>query len=173
MAKARLYLDVDGRINLFGMSTWPGGLREGSVTLQHDGFGQVIESGGWAVSRNPTYVINWAPGMIDELNKLDVELVWLTTWCDNAPELIAPLVGLTLPSRVVKPLSGRVTFPSIEWKISALEADLYGFDGKSIWVEDEFTHFYHSGLGLRVQPDPNFGVRQWEMEAIKAYLEGK
>lgn len=176
MSKARLYLDVDGCINLFGFSTWPSGeVKTGVATLVHDGFGQVIEAGEWTQVFKPSYTIAWAPELIDELNSLDVELVWLTTWCQNAVDLIAPMVGLTLSSRVLLPLSGQVTFPSILWKSEALSQDLYGFSGKHIWIDDEPTpDDWAASSALsgvhRVQPDPNFGIRPHEVEAMKQYL---
>lgn len=171
MTRARLYLDVDGCINLFGASPWPSGeIHSGIATLVHDGFGQVIDEDGWARGSNPSYAINWAPEMIAELNALDVDLVWLTTWCHNATDLIAPMVGLTLESRVLEPITGRVSFPSIFWKVVALAADLKDFDGKHIWIEDEPTPEDYQYEGLRIKPDPNFGVSPAGIAVIKNYL---
>ncbi len=176
MERARLYLDVDGCINLFGASPWPTGrIDSGVATLVHDGFGQVIEAGGWAASSSPQYAINWAPELIAELNQLDVDLVWLTTWCHNAPDLIAPMVGLTLESRVLEPITGKVSFPSIFWKCQALSQDLVEFDGKHIWIDDEPTPddwAASSSLSgaFRIQPDPNFGITPEHIKAIKTHL---
>lgn len=173
MAKARLYLDVDGVLNLFGASRWPSSeVKSGVATLVHDGFGQVIQEGGWAASANPSYRINWAPELVDALNELDVELVWLTTWCHNASDLIAPMLGLTLESRVLEPVTGQVSFPSIFWKVISLVEDLKDFDGQAIWIDDEPnpTDFTTPEGVLRIQPDPQFGLSPVDLDMIHAYL---
>lgn len=118
----RLYVDMDGVLNIQG-STWGDTLMSANVS----------PSGG-------TFRINWSPTLMEHLNSLtDIELVLLTTWCDEARTLLMPLFGITHPVRVLTPLSGYVTFPSIQWKTTALAADQAASPSPFIWLDDEHT----------------------------------
>jgi hypothetical protein len=153
MTKTRLYLDVDGVLNAWYADHMWGALKEGV--------------GG-------VYTIKWAPAMVEELNKLDVDLVWLTTWRDEAPETIAPLLGVKLPSRVLHPLSGVTTFPSMWWKFEAVRHDQEQNPGRFLWFDDELEihHVIYAQKtnGLALPVDHNLGITPGQIELAKVFI---
>lgn len=155
--RVRLYLDVDGVIN----------------AQMPFGWGR-LQNGHGKDSEGYEFRIRWAPRMIEELTKLDVDLVWTTTWRSAAETAIAPLTGLTLPSRVLHPLSGVTTFPSIHWKLEALIADQRESPSPFIWVDDEIgmrDMFVAEALnGLAISANPVIGISVANVEAMQRYI---
>lgn len=66
-------------------------------------------------------------------DSINGELVWCTTWLDQANTLIAPLVGLN-PLPVIY---FDVTDP--EWKFGAVQA--YSLNRPLVWFDDDFATF--------------------------------
>lgn len=78
-----LFLDVDGVLNTGGQ-TWPRHWptwHTAEVYNSEDDF---------------FYPFGWADGVVDTLTALHerVEVLWLTTWGDDAPRYVAPALGL-------------------------------------------------------------------------------
>ena len=155
--RVRLYLDVDGAVNAEMPSGW----------------GKLLN--GQAAAERHLWAIRWAPAMITELNKLDVDLVWTTTWRSYGESSIAPLVGLTLPSRVLHPLSGITTFPSIDWKMEAIIADQRDSPSPFIWVDDEIgmrdMYVAEALGGLAISTNPVLGIKPMNVVAMQEYIE--
>lgn len=119
----RRYQDVDGVINAdLAASKWGGSSAEGVAGV--DGVG---------------FKIKWAPEMITALNALPTEPVWATTWVDAANSSLGPLVGHP-SARVLYPVSGRLSWPSIDWKLEAILADQKENPTPFIWFDDEVGH---------------------------------
>lgn len=154
--RVRLYLDVDGVLNAEMPLDWG---------TPQDGHAKPYDT---------TYLLRWAPAMIEELNKLDVDLVWTTTWRSHAELIIAPLMGITLPSRVLHPLSGVTTFPSINWKMQALIADQRESPSPFLWVDDEIGMrdiFVGEGLGgLAISSNPVTGITVANVADMQKYI---
>lgn len=117
--RVRIYQDVDGVLNAQMPYGW-GRLQNGH-----------------AKTNGTEYRIRWAPNMVTQLDLLDADRVWATTWCEDAEASIRPLLGLSPAERVLMPLSGVVTFPSVDWKIEAIVEDQLANPSPFIWLEDE------------------------------------
>lgn len=150
----RLYLDVDGVLNAWQAFRVWGDVERGRAT-----------------SFNGTWDIIWAPNMVTELNKLDVELVWATTWRDDSI-YIAKLLGLTLPSRVIHPLNGVTSFPSILWKWEAIKAEQEADPSPFIWCDDELQawHDIESNNKLILSINSYTGITPDDIEQMKSFV---
>ena len=159
MAKARLYLDVDGVVNAWHADRSWGDMSEGDAG----------PSGGGV------FTIKWSPTMIEELKALDLEIVWLTTWRDYAEPLIGGLTGVGVGSRHIDPLDGYTTFPSIMWKTRALIQDQIDNPMPFVWADDEINLRQinvakeHGSLALVI--DENRGITPEHIQQIKAFLD--
>jgi hypothetical protein len=159
--RPRLYLDVDGVLNAYYKGLW--------------GSEQLVGSAGV-----PSWSIHWNPDMVSALAALiteyDVELVWCTTWREDAPVEIGGLLGFGQDARVLHPLDGRTTFPSIEWKREAVLAEQILDPSLVIWVDDEIDDAVlavweeNDYSGLLINPDPQYGIQPDQIEAMRKYL---
>lgn len=149
-----LYLDIDGVLNAYdGWLEW----------------GDENPGRGIATNRAGTWQIHWSPTMVDELNKLNVELVWTTTWRHEAP-IIAELLGITLPSRIIHPLNGVTSFPSILWKQEAVLADQVQDPSRFIWADDELLSYMRIDDGLNIHVNAQTGISRADMERMKNFI---
>lgn len=163
--RVRIYQDVDGVINA------------------HMPYGWGRLSNGAAGPPGAQFRIRWAPHMVEALDALDADRVWTTTWCDAAEDHIRPLVGLSPAQRVLMPLSGQVTFPSVDWKIESIVEDQLTNPGPFIWLDDEAWDPFildpelvpgkiASDLGGYVPMiDPRLGITPKHMEEMQAYID--
>lgn len=114
LVRPRLFLDVDGVVNIFPPHTktdWPDVER----------------------TRCMGFPITYSPMMGARLAALDCDIVWLTTWCDEANEWIAPLFGWdALP---VIQRENEVGW----WKLNALRELLPGTKRPFIWIDDDIN----------------------------------
>lgn len=152
----RIYQDVDGVLNVQA-STWGDSLSAEKAS-PHGG----------------SFTIKWSPAMIGALNELDVEFVWLTTWCEEADKYIKPMMGIAHPTRVVGPLDGELVFPSMAWKHEALLADLAQNPGPFIWLDDETNAWHQAAAEAMGGIAPNIyyktGITPQIMETIQEYI---
>lgn len=119
MNKTRIFLDVDGVINAQMPMGW-GRLQNGHAKA--DG----IE-----------FRIRWAPNMVKGLFGMDAEIIWSTTWRQDAVNSLAPLIGYGADCDVLHPIFGETIFPSIDWKYPAILDYLHRNPGPAIWLDDE------------------------------------
>jgi hypothetical protein len=163
--KVRLYLDVDGVINTDTFGHWGDSKDEG-----------------YAYAEGRGYKIRWSPAMIDALSALPLELVWTTTWRDDAPAYIAPLVrweaGKT--ARVLHPPTGvmgdntYLYWPSIYWKHEAVLLDQTETPSPFIWLDDELSerNLLAADLlgGLAIPINPVMGITPEVIAQIEEYI---
>ena len=162
--KVRLYLDVDGVINASSPQLgW----------IPVDDIESVSE--GIAVVGGQSYRIRWSPQLIQALLELDVDIVWTTTWRDSAVLSLGPLVGLKPEYRVLHPISGVTTFPSIFWKEESIRAEQYNNPSPFIHFDDEIDFWLADREakmgGLAISPDPNIGITAEHIQQAIAYIE--
>jgi hypothetical protein len=122
--RARLYLDVDGVINAVHPGTPPFGWPESSR------------------QRINGYPITWAPAFVDLLNRVaetpGLGVYWLTTWCFDAPSILAPALGLKGEKwPVVGYDHWRRATGLPWWKHLAIVEHLDGFTGPVLWIDDD------------------------------------
>jgi hypothetical protein len=160
VSRVRLYLDVDGVINAwYAGSVWVDSpLQEG-----------IAAAGGY------NYRIKWSADMVSALSQLDVDLCWATTWVGAAPTTLAPLIGYGMDSRYLRPLSGKVSFPSIYWKEAAIREEQLRDPSPFIWIDDEIgwdQQIIASSLGgLAISPDHQFGITPADIGLMQEYID--
>jgi HAD domain in Swiss Army Knife RNA repair proteins len=155
--RVRLFLDVDGVINaLSPTDRWD--------DLTH--------------SRVDGFPIYWSPTVVRFLNELSsqVEILWLTSWEESAPNLLAPSLGL-------RPfgLAGRQTgAPRAGWWKHGWVESHWARDPKPfIWIDDELGYFssVQNWLGelpinqaLAISPDTSDGLCPDHLDQILGFL---
>ncbi len=187
--RPRLYLDVDNVLNASKAARkWR---TEGDAPDSGYGRGFAVSwdtasQGGW--SSMPTrYRMTWSLKLIEALKALetdyDVEIVWCTTWCHDAPKSVGPLMGLGMHHRVLEPLNGVVDFPSINWKLEAVREDQLANPSPYIWIDDEVWDLGPERLlsslpgdpldrYLLIGPDGPWGITPQHMSEVYTFLNG-
>lgn len=161
---ARLYLDVDGVLN--------------AVTRR-------VPDWGWERQQTEEvngYPINWSPDLIDVLNRVSktpgLGVYWLTTWCDDAPTMLAPVLGL---DGAEWPVVGYEHWRDSRsglpwWKHLAIVEHLAGFDGGVLWIDDDHgvdsvCRAWLAGQPqvLAMAPATSVGITRAEAELIERF----
>ncbi len=168
-----LFLDVDGPLIPFGASAHPYPTYEAGP-----------ESPG--IGANPL-LTRIDPRHGPRLRALPCELVWATTWMEDANTWIAPRIGLP-PLEVVRwpePAEGNGSRGNgeedederngLHWKTRVLVARAAG--RPFVWVDDEITgtdrvwvSAHHPGPALLHRVDPRWGLTDSDYAAIDAWL---
>ncbi|MEV4415736.1 HAD domain-containing protein [Catellatospora sp. NPDC049609] len=170
MPRPLLFLDVDGPLNPYAAK--PSRRPEGYLTHR---MAVASESGYDAHGRRrkPLRVwLNAAHG--PRLLALPYDLVWATTWADEANEWIAPVLGLPELPVVAWPQSCQAGQDRLHWKTRAL---VDWADGRDFaWVDDELTDTdaawigaHHPGRALPYRVDPRHGLRDDDFAALTAW----
>ncbi|MET8853026.1 HAD domain-containing protein [Amycolatopsis sp. NPDC004625] len=153
MPRPLLFLDVDGPLIPFGRTS-------GSYEVFTD-----ADLGHPLLSRAD-------PGLGPRLLALGCDLVWATTWFEDANECVAPLLGLPeLPVLDVPEGDDRglhwKTRPIVEWAAGRPFA----------WVDDEITgadrawvESHHTGAALLHAVDASTGLTGGDITAIATWL---
>lgn len=179
MTKIRLYQDIDGCLNAsWNATVWrqdgdtdDAGYQQAWVHPEHGDHGEHVGPGGLR------YKMEWNDRLITALNEMPLELVWTTTWRADALK-VGKAMGLKLrPHRVLHPLNGFTSFPSIDWKWSAILQEQELNPSPFIAVDDEWDHvtpYKREALenlgGILISPDFNFGVNPKHVEIMKDYI---
>lgn len=154
-ARPLLLVDVDGVLNPFAVrrGVLPRGFTEHAILgyrvllARHHG--------------------DWLNGLADRF-----ELVWATTWEDDANTLIAPLVGLPTDLPVI-------AFPNPQatgtWKLPAVAA--YVGDRPAAWIDDDLGSDAVRWRDLRTAPtlllrcDPAVGLVRRHIKALERFAD--
>ncbi|MFE2917724.1 hypothetical protein ACFRKE_23800 [Kitasatospora indigofera] len=156
-----LLLDVDGPLNPYAAKPHrrPAGYRT-----------HRIKPDSW-VARHPQRPAEYVrplrvwlnPGHGPELLALPYELVWATTWMDEANTWLAPLLGLPRLPYIAWPQLHQVDPDGLHWKTRRLTAWAAG--RPFAWVDDElgpqdteWIAAHHPGLALTLRIDARTGL---------------
>lgn len=156
--RVRVYQDVDGVLNAhMPDSNW-----------------HSRTANGHAKAEGTEYKLRWSPKMVETLDTLDAYRVWATTWCDDAETSVRPLLGLAPAAYVLHPLSGMLSFPSIDWKLAAIVHDQMENPGPFIWFDDE-TGFRERAIaealgGIAPEVDSRRGLTVGNLEIAESYI---
>ncbi len=166
--KARIYLDVDGVINACNRSGLPEWGWTSGETIRVNGYG-----------------ITYSPDFVSLLNRVaarkDVGVYWLTTWCYDAPQKLAPALGLDgLEWPVVGYHHWTRSIGLPWWKHLAIVDHLEisdPFDGPVLWIDDDHGVDPGAVAWLRGQrhvktlaPKTLVGVTKDEAEQIETFV---
>ncbi|MEU5669918.1 HAD domain-containing protein [Micromonospora sp. NPDC047762] len=107
------------------------------------------------------------------LEALACDLVWATTWMDDANDVLAPLLGLPTLPVVDWPDSDEVGL--LHWKTRGLVEWAQG--RPFVWVDDEISHAdqqwvsaHHPGPALLHRVDPRRGLTEHDFTVIESWL---
>uniref|UniRef100_A0AAU2K2C0 Secreted protein n=1 Tax=Streptomyces sp. NBC_00049 TaxID=2903617 RepID=A0AAU2K2C0_9ACTN len=160
-----LYLDVDGPLIPFGAGPYPA-------------YAQGPETGNPLLSRID-------PGLGPRLTGLRCDLVWATTWGEEANECVAPRLGLPALPVMTWPdpseqgdQDERGARRGIHWKTPGLLRHAAG--RPFVWVDDEITAAdrawvaaHHPGPALLHRVDPGRGLADADFAALHAWLSSE
>ncbi|MFD9969812.1 HAD domain-containing protein [Streptomyces sp. NPDC059011] len=162
-----LFLDVDGPLLPFGAAP---GAYEGGGRDQRP------------VAAGPNPLLGRLdPGLGPRLAALPCELVWATTWMDDANDCVGPLLGLPRLDVVDWPGTAeqeeRDRRAGLHWKTRTL-LDRAG--GRPfVWVDDEigdadraWVAAHHGNRALLHRVDPRRGLRYDDLDVIEDWLRG-
>lgn len=162
-----LFLDVDGPLLPFGASAQerPGGYSVFTPLSQ-------LPTGA-----NPL-LARLDPSLGPVLMSLGCELVWATTWMQEANEILSPLLGLGhLPVVVWPELSGADEADArqgLHWKTRALVTWADGRD--FIWIDDEISVVdcewvtaEHLGRALLLRVDARVGITEEDTSRVRTW----
>ncbi|MEV5106223.1 HAD domain-containing protein [Streptomyces massasporeus] len=159
-----LFLDVDGPLIPFGTDF--SGLRAPASDSEVS-----VEQGNPLLGR-------LAPDLGSRLTALDCDLVWASTWMEEANEAVAPRIGLP-------------RLPVVEWPDADADADRSprGLHWKTprlvewakcrpfIWVDDEISSMdrlwvaaQHPGPSLLHRVDPTKGLEEADFSVLADWL---
>lgn len=151
MTKPLLLLDVDGPLNPFG--TLGGKLPEGYT--EH-----VMRPGSWTATQPLKVRLNPSHG--PSLLSLGFELVWATTWKDEANEWIGPHIGLP-ELEVIQLMVPWKNKTNLCWKTAQIVEWAAGRD--FVWIDDDVTVHdadyidrNHDGFGGILKVSPKIGL---------------
>ncbi|MEU6776371.1 HAD domain-containing protein [Streptomyces sp. NPDC046759] len=155
-----LFLDVDGPLVPFGAADRACPVYEGPPAL---------------VGAHP--LLNRVdPALGARLAALGCELVWATTWMDDANVVLAPWLGLPPLPVVAWPDDDEPPGP-VHWKTRPLIAWAAG--RPFVWVDDEitgtdraWTAAHHPGRALLHRVDHRHGLTNRDFGALEQWLAG-
>jgi hypothetical protein len=157
-----LFLDVDGTLIPFGTpAAKEPGVSEGSAK------DRVLPAGGHPLLNrlDPDHG-RW-------LAALPCELVWATTWMNEANDVLAPLLGLPALPVVDWPESDETG--GLHWKTGGVVGWARG--RPFVWVDDEISpadrrwvEMHHHGPALLHRVDPRHGLTEDDFTVVRNWL---
>lgn len=172
-----LYLDVDGPLNPYAAK--PEHRPEGYTTHRMKPAGWVAQHPGVPAERVRPLRVWLNPGHGPALLGLAdrYELVWATTWRQEANTYIGPVLGLPALPVVDWPTPVGNGPDGTFWKTHHLVAHA---DGRPfVWLDDElddrdreFVAARHDGPALLHRVDPRLGLRAPDFEAVAEFARG-
>lgn len=160
----RLYLDVDGPLNVFGA-------RPNNRFPAWDDIEPVVRAG-----MTLRYSYTMGDHLWELCDRLGIEIVWASTWCHyDINELIGSLYGWPK----FRKLPYTVTSPSGCGKLAEVSEDACGAHGV-VWVDDdlwgpdlEWVHARNeAGLpALALTPSPATGLAPWDLRTIEEFVK--
>jgi hypothetical protein len=172
-----LYLDVDGPLNPYAAK--PERRPEGYTTHRMKPEGWLAQHPGLPPSRVKPLRVWLNPAHGQALLKLTghYDLVWATTWREEANTFIAPVLGLPPLPFVDWPTTLTPGPNGTFWKTRHLVTHAEG--RPFVWLDDElddrdreFVAAHHDGPALLHWVDPRVGLRERDFEVVADFARG-
>lgn len=178
MTRPVLYMDFDGVVNFVGSRT-----RHTKVA----GLGYLRRNGVWA-NKTPDetwkathsygeryFNLNWSAELVRKLDELNADWLWLTSWKEDAPEFLDPMLGVKSAGALDWDYSKATNF-NHALKFVALLADQDANPRPFVWVDDEATVAFDADAFLTpvphlvVCPDDEVGLTADDLAAITEFV---
>lgn len=166
--KPLLFLDVDGVLNPDSRSS--GHRPPGYETHR-------MRPSGFDHPRQKPLRVWLNPAHGEWLKSLPVELVWATTWEDEANEWIGPHLGLpNLPvvhfTRKLQPRVNLVYFKTADLVAYAAGHPFAWLDDEIMRADGDYVTRHHHGASLLVQVSPFVGLTEDHVQHLRVWLAG-
>lgn len=164
-----IYIDVDGVINAFGPNS-----RRKTLTGWH---------GEWSTKKINSFPITWSHELIVKLHDLSktkgVTIKWLTTWTNEAPEILCPGINLDGKNWPVVGDGPQYSDKHGWWKLAAIRDDIKASrPEKAIWIDDDLRMereamwwICENRNVLAISPEPSLGITSHEIKRIFSYIK--
>lgn len=165
-----IFLDVDGVLNAVSKN----------APKRNTGW-----EGEWRTEKVDGYNILFSVELVGRLNALaardDVQIIWLTTWCERAASNISPALGLNGQDwPVIGAERDEMSYTAGWWKLSKLRQyrKLHGLYGPSYWVDDDLQ-FYQPAVDFvreereylrAISPVMHHGLTKKHIEEIEDFF---
>jgi len=168
LQKVQIYCDVDGVINIPPSPHTGNGYDSGALLTikQNMGYGQ---------TEDIEVEIRWRSFVIDFFREANADFHWLTSWDQNAVDVLDPL--LQLNSKGFIPWSKKFSDFSQSFKGRAIEQLQQANPTPFIWIDDIATGNYKRlSFGKRkdilvIQTDPEIGIADEDMTQMAAFIK--
>ncbi|TDQ01582.1 HAD domain-containing protein [Labedaea rhizosphaerae] len=115
------------------------------------------------------------PALGPLLRALPCELVWATTWMEDANERIAPILGLPPLPMIGWPGPSTAPPGRLQWKTETIVG--YASGRPFVWIDDEFgfadidwVAAAHPAPALLHHVDPSIGLTLEDLATVEAWL---
>lgn len=172
--KTKILFDVDG---VFNALPYPSTDLELQTGWSNESF---------VVNEIMGYMITTSSELVDRVNAIaalpNVEPMWLTTWCQDAPEQLAPKIGLNAQDWPVLGTKSDVLGRSFMWwKFDEVKKLAERWDGPIIWIDDDMSYYYNQFSGWHAKrrelvttqlicPETFRGLTLNEWESVEALV---
>lgn len=129
-----------------------------------------------AYANNISYKLRWAPKLIErirEISRLDVSILWASTWCGHTQQLERILKLPALLSAASTAMSYRMKCDAAETVVTA--------GHRLIWTDDEvvptwgalYTRLVQDDQALLIKPKSNTGLTPEHVNSIESFIKGE
>ncbi|WP_035804621.1 HAD domain-containing protein [Kitasatospora mediocidica] len=175
-----LLLDVDGPLNPYGAKPHrrPDGYRTHRLLTPRWVASERQRLAAWGIPESrPRPLRVWLnPGHGPALLALPFDLVWATTWEEEANAYVSPALGLPELPFIAWPVPRRTPEVGVFWKTPEIVAWVAG--RPFAWVDDEigeadraWVRAHHPGPALLRRVDPKLGLLPEDFAALRRFAE--